>query len=748
MILVVEDEMIVARDIQRQLAALGYECVGHATRGQDAIVLAEELQPNLVLMDIRLAGEMDGIATAQVMHDRFAVPIIFLSASVGDETLARAQRADPFGFLLKPFSERELRMALELAIYKHGAETKLRESDVRTVALLSTIAGQVFINRRDGEFLSVHASDPSALFVGPEMLLYRKVHEVFPAAVGEKFMRAFATALDSHAMQELHYALTFGGQEKYFEARVVPSAADTVISIIHDVTTRKEVETRLRLQSVAFEASANAMVITNRAGTIEWANTAFLLISGYTLKEVIGGSPGRLLKSGKHDAAFYRAMWDTISAGNVWQGEVINRRRDGALFTEEMTVTPIRQENGEITHFIAVKQDITQRKSLEAQLLQSQKMEAIGLLAGGVAHDFNNILAAVLMYLGMLQQEPGLGRDTRSALNGLEKEVTRGASLTRQLLAFSRQQVMKPSTFNLNLVVVNLMKMLRRLLGENLKISHAAPQDVLLAEVDEGMFEQVVINLCINARDAMPRGGQLKIAIKPVAITINASHARADARPGRFLCLEVTDTGCGMDDVTIQRAFEPFFTTKEEGKGTGLGLAIVHGIVKQHRGWIEVKSEVGRGTTFRVFFPESEELELKIHKLVAPGKCAAGAGETILLAEDEVGLRNVVGLVLRQNGYEVLEATDGTHAIDQWQKRAGRIDLLITDLIMPGKIDGLELVEKFHLDDPALNVVVCTGYVHEASARQLAENPRITVLNKPFNLPLLLATVRQAIDRN
>jgi len=385
---------------------------------------------------------------------------------------------------------------------------------------------------------------------------------------------------------------------------------------------------------------------------------------------------------------------------------------------------------------------------LEAQLLQSQKMEAIGLLAGGVAHDFNNILAAVLMYLGLLQDEPKLGSDTRGSLKQLEKEVRRGASLTRQLLTFSRQQAMEPVVLNLNAVVEGLTKMLHRLLGEQVTITHVLPERVLLTEADEGMIEQVIMNLCINARDAMPRGGELKLAIDSVIIGPNEPLARVEARPGRFLCLSISDTGSGMDATTRQRIFEPFFTTKEIGKGTGLGLAIVHGIVKQHRGWVEVDSAVGQGTTFRVYLPEravSGEGQAAANLHTEPPR---GRGETVLVVEDEIGLRTVMALVFRQKGYKVIEASSGPEAIARWQEHGGRIDLVLTDMIMPGGMDGQELIGQLLEQKRDLNIIICTGYGHLDSAEPFAGNPRITLLRKPFDMAVLLSNARRVLDQS
>ena len=744
-ILVVEDEALVARDIAQQLVRLGYEPVGHATRGEQAIVLAGELQPDLVLMDIQLAGAMDGIAAAQTIRQQFALPVVFLTALADDATPALAKLVEPHGCILKPFSERELRPVLELACYKHRMEARLRESEALTRALRSAIPDLIFTNRRNGEFLSVHASDPRLLFAPAETILHRTVAEVLPKPIADQFLQAFATAADSNAAQELPFALSAGGHKRLFLARVVPSAKDTVLTIVRDITARQTAEKRLQLQSAALEAAANAMVITNRDGVIEWANPAFTTITGYSLAEAVGRTHGKLLRSGVHKPAFYQTMWATIAAGNIWHGEVINRHKDGHLYTEDMAITPMKTKTGEITHFIAVKQDITRRKSLELQLFQSQKMEAIGLLAGGVAHDFNNIMAAVLIYLGMLQKEKSLGPETLDALQELETEVKRGAGVTRQLLTFSRQESMAPVTLNLNNVLVGLTKMLHRLLGEQITISHDRPEAPMLTDADGTLLEQVVINLCLNARDAMPRGGRLKLSVDAVVLAADPALAHAEARPGDFILLTVADSGAGMDPGTLQRIFEPFFTTKEMGKGTGLGLAIVHGIVKQHGGWIEVDSLPGKGTTFRVYLPASKTPAPTVSANQAPGGATPGHGETILLAEDDASLRRAIRLTLRRNGYAVIETSNGSEALEQWRQHRGQIALLITDMIMPGELDGRELADALHQTNPNLNVIVCTGYRPAGDAWPLAEDRRITLLRKPFDLSLLLSKVRQAL---
>jgi len=383
-------------------------------------------------------------------------------------------------------------------------------------------------------------------------------------------------------------------------------------------------------------------------------------------------------------------------------------------------------------------------KKVQEQFLQAQKMEAVGLLAGGVAHDFNNILASVLMYLGLLQENPSTDPGTLASLKELEKDVHRGAALVRQLLAFSRRQAMEPKVLDLRELIQGLSKMLRRLLGEHITLSVQASDGLPPVQADAGMIEQVVMNLCINARDAMPRGGKLSLRLDAIDIGADAAAANGNAREGRFLRLSVADTGCGMDEPTLRRVFEPFFTTKGIGKGTGLGLATAYGIVKQHGGWIEVQSEVGLGSTFHVYLPACAGTADATPKGAAP-RPKSGCDETVLVVEDEDGLRALTVIALRRQGYRVLEAVDGQDALRVWQDHRDEVDLLFTDMVMHGEITGRELAGQLRADRPDLKVLICTGYSQDPGLQD-PDAMRISVLRKPFTIGVLAQVVRQCLD--
>ncbi len=388
--------------------------------------------------------------------------------------------------------------------------------------------------------------------------------------------------------------------------------------------------------------------------------------------------------------------------------------------------------------------DLTDRKKLEAQLLQSQKQEAIGQLAGGVAHDFNNILAAMMMNISCLEQNPKLDPEIQESLKELLAAAERAASLTRQLLMFSRKSVLDIKVLDLNEVVASLLKMLGRLIGEHIHLQYSSAGELPLVEADRGMMEQVLMNLAVNARDAMPGGGRLAISLAVVPVGAERIKGTVEVRPGTFVCLSVQDTGCGMSQSTLNQIFDPFFTTKDVGQGTGLGLATVSGIAALHKGWVEVESEVGQGTTFRVFLPPTRQ---RLPEPVQAAKRAVARGrETILLVEDDDAVRRMALRCLTGLGYQVWEAANGRAALKLWQEHQGQIDLLFSDMVMPEGLTGLDLAGKLKADKPDLKVIVSSGYNEDMSGQKTAELKGILYLQKPYKIGLLSKKVRECLD--
>ncbi len=392
-------------------------------------------------------------------------------------------------------------------------------------------------------------------------------------------------------------------------------------------------------------------------------------------------------------------------------------------------------------------EDITERLSLENQLRQSQKMESIGQLAAGVAHDFNNMLTIIQGHTGMLMTRPNMPPQALDSAQAVFFASERAASLTRQLLMFSRKNVMQPKQLDLRDVVANMSKMLHRLLGETVTLDFTPPAALPLVQGDSGMMEQIIMNLCVNARDAMDRGGTLTVALSPIDVADDYAESHPEAHVGKHVCLRVSDTGCGMDTYVITRIFEPFFTTKEVGKGTGLGLATVYGIVKQHNGWVEVTSQPNCGTTFNVFLPASRQTVKSATEDTTPTTPVAGGTETVLVVEDEPVLREMAQMILEECGYRVLIASNGKEALHMWERHQNSIDLLFTDMVMPAGVSGMELANKLIAQRPELHVVFASGYtVDDISTEFLHRNNNARFLQKPYTRISLARAVREALD--
>jgi signal transduction histidine kinase/CheY-like chemotaxis protein/HAMP domain-containing protein len=387
------------------------------------------------------------------------------------------------------------------------------------------------------------------------------------------------------------------------------------------------------------------------------------------------------------------------------------------------------------------------RARMEVELRQAQKMESIGQLAAGVAHDFNNMLTVIQGHSGMLLAKSGLPPEMLGSAQAIYFAAERATRLTRQLLMFSRKNVMQPKLLDLREVVSTLSKMLKHVLREPITLEFHPPPEIPLVQGDVGMIEQVIMNLAVNARDAMPNGGTLTISTQPLQITDAYVQAHREARTGAFVCLAVCDTGCGMDSATLNRIFEPFFTTKEAGKGTGLGLATVYGIVKRHQGWIEVTSEVGKGSTFKVFIPASSETVKTALPEAIPTAAVRGGHETILVVEDEPVLRDMAHVILEDCGYTILEAASGLEALQVWEHHPGAIDLVLTDVVMPGGISGRDLAVRLLAEHPKTRVIFTSGYNVEETNTDFFRKGGAVFLQKPYTRLALTKAVRESLDK-
>jgi two-component system, cell cycle sensor histidine kinase and response regulator CckA len=510
--------------------------------------------------------------------------------------------------------------------------------------------------------------------------------------------------------------------------------------IMQDITGDKQREESLMKLSQAVEQSPVTIMITDTRGLIEFVNPKFVQLTGYAAEEVLGKSPG-MLKSGQNPPEMYSRLWESLKAGGVWEGEFVNRKKNGELFSERATISPIKNKDGAITHYLAIKEDITERKLLQAQLLQSQKMESVGRLAGGVAHDFNNMLSVIIgcVQLAMLKVEEG--DKVWQFLNQILRAAERSSEITRQLLAFSRKEIVSLKRVNINAKILETQNTLGRLIGEDIDLRFKPGHDIWTIEADPSQLDQILVNLAVNARDAMPGGGVLSIETANVQIDPTYCRYHLDARPGDYVQLSVTDSGTGMDAETVAHIFEPFFTTKEVGKGTGLGLAMVYGIIRQNNGFINVYSEVGQGTSFHLHLPRHAG-PAEVEQL-APQAELAGSG-TVLLVEDDALVREMAMQMLIESGYTVIKAKDPADAIEICRKGEVQIDLILTDVVMP-VMNGKEMVDAIEKFRPDIKVLFMSGYTSDLVAQRGVVDSGRHFIQKPFSVYSLNQKIRETL---
>ena len=514
------------------------------------------------------------------------------------------------------------------------------------------------------------------------------------------------------------------------------------IEMVRDITARRRMEEDRSRLAMAVEQSAEAIVVTDLEGTILYVNPAFERITGYSREEAVGKNP-RFLHSGKHDESFYKKMWDTLARGEVWTGHFVNRKKDGSLYEEDAIISPVRDSSGDVVSYVAVKRDVTRLVSLEKQVRTAQKMESVGNLAGGIAHDFNNALTGIVGFGEMVKLRIANDPKALSDLDEVFRCAERASVLTRQLLTFARRQVIDPVNLDLNEVMTGLVKLLRKVTREDVEIKPFPAEYPVMIRADRGQVEQVLMNLCLNARDAMPEGGRLVIETGTTSLDDGYLKRYPYMKAGRYAVLSVSDTGTGMDEETRERVFEPFFTTKGPDKGTGLGLAMVYGIVKQHDGFIHVYSEPGKGTTFRVYFPEVDATADA--KVIVSQGVASGGSETILLAEDDGSVRNLMEQTLVSYGYKVLIACDGEEALGIFRREGKEIAMAVLDVVMPKK-GGKQAYDEMTKTFPGMKVLFLSGYSANAIHDDFVLHPGIPFLQKPFDLPSLARKVREVLD--
>jgi len=755
-ILVVEDEFIVAMDIQNRLERLGYEALDSVASGEEAVQRAGELLPDLVLMDIRLEGEMDGIEAADHIHSQFNIPVIFLTAFADEETLQRAKITAPYGYILKPFQERELHSAIEIALHNHQLENKLKKSEERFRDLIET--AEEVIWEVDRELRITYSNPYIEKVIGylPSELIGKPMTSFMHKDDRKKFKKLISEIIDQ---QNGWKDVLLRWRHKDGTYHWLDSSAVSIMNgsgkskgfrgTDRDVTEKKRMEKELfqyqQMQQLVFDHIPLDVFWKDR-------NSIYLGCNRKFAEDVGVSDPADII--GKNDLDYFpkeTANLYRIDDKTVMETNTPKLNYEEPLYTPDGTKlqirtnkVPLKDEKGKVIGVLGTYEDITANKKLEQQLRQSQKMEAIGVLAGGIAHDFNNILTSVLGYADLAMDSLGNVNGTKADLKQIMIAGNRAKDLVAQILTFSRQEEFERQPIQISLIIKEALKLIRASLPSTIEIrQNVTNQGTILSDATQ--IHQVVMNICTNAYHAMgDKGGVLEVDLSQVEIDSISAGLHTDLKEGSYLKLTISDTGRGMDEETQKRIFDPFFTTKKSRGGTGLGLSVVHGIIKSHEGSISVYSEVGKGTTFHLYFPRSigkaEERHERDEKLII-------GNERILLVEDEDQIAKMEKRGLKKYGYDVTVRTSSVEALAAFRKQPSQFDLVITDNTMPN-MTGVELAQEILKIQPGIPIILLSGFSNKSTKERAKEIGIREFVVKPVIGHNLAKAVRTVLDNN
>jgi len=744
-----EDAALIVRQLQQEFSP-SYERVETAETMGAAL---DKGGWHLVISDY-VMPRFSGLAALQLLQQRdLDIPFIMVSGQMGEDAAVESMRAGAHDYLIKdnlarlaPAIQRELNEAV-VRRERSLAEDALNATEARFQCLVEQSLVGIFMLQHD---VFTYVNPKFAETFGYRQDELTECRTLLDLVARDEQMRVMTQFLRPLQDGSLSVHFFFRGRRsdqatielEVNGTRTQLNGKPAIIGTLLDITERKKAEEELSKLWQAVEQSPVSVVITDTMGKIEYVNPRFSEVTGYSEDELIGQTPG-ILKSGTMGREFYQNLWQTISSGREWHGELHNRKKNGELFWESGSISAVKNSEGRITHFVGVKEDVTERKQSIDHLRQVQKMEAIGQLAGGIAHDFNNLLTIINGYSTLLIKGLEQGSPMRKEAEQILRAGERAADLTRQLLSFSRRQILEPKVLNINLQVQSVEKMLRRLIGEHIELVTVLADDIGFIKIDPGQVEQIIMNLVVNARDASETGGQITIETGNCELDEEFTAVHPGSVPGSYVCITVKDRGFGMNEETKRRIFEPFFTTKEMGRGTGLGLATVYGIVKQSGGYIDVISQPEQGASFQIYLPRVFQ---PADALKRPLNEEQGLGsQTILVVEDEPGVLNLVVHTLRKRGFYVLETTDPEEGLTIFEEHKDEIDMLLTDVVMPF-MSGPTLADKLTRMNPDLKVLFMSGHTDNKVSFEKILEQGVPFLPKPFASDTLIKKVRETLS--
>ncbi len=625
------------------------------------------------------------------------------------------------------------------------------ESEIHLRALIQAIPDLIWLKDANGKYLACNPRFESFFGAKEADIVGKTDYDFVNRELADFFRHHDKKAMARGGPGKNEEEVTFAddGHQEILETIKTPMYRSRgqlagVLGIGRDITERKQAEAERERLMAAIEQVGEMIVITDEKGLIQYANPAYGRMTGYSYDQ-IHGQRLYFYDNEKPDSPLYREAWDTVFKGESWMGRKAVQRRDGSRFMVTASLSTIRDDSGEIVNFVSVKRDITKRLHLEAQFQQAQKMESVGRLAGGVAHDYNNMLGVILGHADLAMQRADGDDPLLAHLKAITDAAHRSTAITRQLLTFARKQTITPRTLNLNATVDGMLKILGRLIGEHIDLIWLPGTDLWSVKMDPSQIDQILANLCINARDAITNVGTLTIETENVCLENAPCCNHGGSVSGAFVLLAVTDDGIGMDAETLDKIFEPFYTTKDASRGTGLGLSTVYGIVQQNNGFIDVYSEPGQGTTFKIYLPRHEG-KINGGERLRPAEIPQSHGETVLMVEDDAAIMNVCSVILEKLGYHVLTALTPYSALEAAKQQAGNIDLLLTDVVMP-EMNGRDLADRILNLFPEIRVLFMSGYSADVIAHRGILEDGIQFIQKPLTIRELANKVRAVLDR-
>jgi two-component system, cell cycle sensor histidine kinase and response regulator CckA len=859
-VLIVEDEAIVAEDLAQTIISFNYDVPAILDNGAEAVQYVKANKIDLILMDVLLQGDMSGTDAALQISRQSTIPIIFITAYADEATLEESAACQPAGYILKPYRERELRAAIEMAFLKKEMEQKLKSSEQRYRHLVESLNDGLITINENGEILYANSAAAGLFKQAPAKLIHQTIDkclspkgsETLAAAIRklsvkepvirfhletesevesirflqisvhrfqenngiltyhlllqdltqmrqaemqirsseERHRRLIETMRDSlvivkdnrilyhnpqfcgitgygpERLKELPFTQLFveDSQNKLMEiwdqekegiplpvaisayladksqknipveisARQIRYQGDWAhFYLLQDVSDKKDLETEREQFLMAMDQVGESIIITNEFSEIEYVNEAFTAVTGYSKEEVLGKTPA-ILKSGQMSHAFYQLMWHKLLQGKSWSGRIINRRKDGQHITEDITITPVKDQNQKTIKYIAVKRDISKELMQQRAQQQKQKMESLGLLAGGVAHDFNNILSGIIGSLLVLKEKAGDDSSNASHIDEALKAAGRAGDLVKQILHFSRSSDQKLRPVEIRLLISDAVKILRSTIPVSVKFKTDI-KSAAIVNCDPIEIHQIVMNLCTNSYHAVRYRPDptIHVSLRDCPFESLPENIREQLADGNYVELTIHDNGKGISAHELDRIFEPYFTTKKAGEGTGLGLSIVHGIVLSYHGHISVESEPGSGATFKIFLPADEKATAMqaMNKQEAPQT----GGGNLLFIDDELTIVSTNRILLEKRGFQVAGFTDPESALERFTENPQNYSVVLTDMTMPA-MNGLELTQKIRAIRPDIPVIICTGYSDLINDENYREFGVDAILYKPVQL--------------